>query len=361
MIVNNIIIVGTPLLTFVLIFLYRWHLHGHEYGNFFYYLIDTLFHIEREENEKKQEDNSGSEPIPEYKKPLKFYSYQIKSSRRRTAMLLFISIFTITSSLAVFFEGVFLANEFVKPNSTCPYDYDTLDCFAYQSRWDPNPDCYFQCTPGAQTPVFFSEAICYRWVIQDITTFALFAQIGICTGMLAAFGTFCQACLALSIYVFEPKYDKSRQGCDYVCWNIRSCSCDKKIVSIGSFQRPWLAGSLIVLYILIFPVGITATLIILQFYKQGISTFTYVVAFTLFVLSLPAIMFAALDVSTASNNADGNDKTKATNKENVASSITSPTSAQRKIIKVEPSTFSNLPIRTKMMNNTVETVSTEND
>ncbi|CAF1126738.1 unnamed protein product [Adineta steineri] len=186
--VTVMIIVVVPLVVFIIIAVYTACLRGHEYGNLFYYLIDTLFHFEPIEDEKSKEgqDNenkSSAVAIPRHRKSLKFYEHIINSNRRRTVMLLFISVFTITSSLAVFFEGVFLANEFLKPNSNCPYDYDTLDCYGYQKRLDPYPNCYFQCTPGQQTPdssAFFGEATCYRWVIQDITVFDVFGQIDRC-------------------------------------------------------------------------------------------------------------------------------------------------------------------------------------
>ena len=111
-------------------------------------------------------------------------------------------------------------------------------------------------------------------------------------------------------------------------------------------------------YVLIFPVGITVALILLPVFKQGVTTFTTIVSVTLFFLSLPAVMIGVLGVSKVTDDDDGvSHKTKVENKEDA----TSPsTSQQTKVVAVEPRTFSNLPIRTKTVNNIVTSASSSN-
>ncbi len=155
----------------------------------------------------------------------------------KAALLIMIAAI-FTAVFVVFFDGLILIVVSVDPNGVCP-DEGPYDCY------DNSPArTYFNCS-SADLVVNSSlgRVTCYRWFKKDITTHDVLDQIGLCGGLMAAFGVFVIIFLRFNIYVLKQKVeDPSKphveqtgngpQGCkDYCCccnpgeFEFNDCCC----------------------------------------------------------------------------------------------------------------------------------------
>jgi hypothetical protein len=118
----------------------------------------------------------------------------------KTALLIMIAAI-FTAVFVVFFDGLILIVVSVDPNGRCP-DEGPYDCY------DHSPDrTYYNCSSSDQNvDPSLGRVTCYRWFKQDITTHDVLDQIGLCGGLMAAFGVFVILFVRFNIYILKHRY-----------------------------------------------------------------------------------------------------------------------------------------------------------
>ncbi|CAF4205345.1 unnamed protein product, partial [Adineta steineri] len=96
--------------------------------------------------------------------------------------LLIMATAVLTATFVLFLSELFLIGRYVSPNSKCPSD-DEMDCYTTVNS------TYFYCNSSdTRIDASLGSLVCYRWIKQNIETVEILNQIGLCGGLLQAFG-----------------------------------------------------------------------------------------------------------------------------------------------------------------------------
>ncbi|CAF1106906.1 unnamed protein product [Adineta steineri] len=113
--------------------------------------------------------------------------------------LLIMATAVLTATFVLFLSELFLIGRYVSPNSKCPSD-DEMDCYTTVNS------TYFYCNSSdTRIDASLGSLVCYRWIKQNIETVEILNQIGLCGGLLQAFGWFVNIFLRLLLHVLQRK------------------------------------------------------------------------------------------------------------------------------------------------------------
>ncbi|CAF1459716.1 unnamed protein product [Didymodactylos carnosus] len=144
----------------------------------------------------------------------------------------FMSTCVVAATLVVFFDGLFLIVDDVTTNSKCPLDGE-MDCYSRNNT-------YFFCNSSdTQIDASLGSLTCYRWLKDGTSTVDILNQVGLCAGLIQAFGWLVNLFLRFLFYVFEarkpvidPFIENSKWWLTFkrkykhprllICWNINS-------------------------------------------------------------------------------------------------------------------------------------------
>jgi hypothetical protein len=183
-----------------------------------------------------------------------------------------------TAVFVVFFDGLILIVSSVDQNGNCPI-LGMMDCYS-----NSLPHTYFSCnSSNTLIDASLGRVTCYRWFSQDITTHDVIDQVGLCGGLMAAFGVFVIIFLRFNVYILKRKSDdKSDSEDSPTPFTLDDCCCcglDKVVrryirnrkyccSCLQVFKRPELVvvwvlvlimtvGGFITAMVLLYPVSVT--------------------------------------------------------------------------------------------------------
>ncbi|CAF1193251.1 unnamed protein product [Didymodactylos carnosus] len=276
---------GSVALTFlVMLLLIRF------FNNLFYLIVEKIFGIKRYYLDIKV--NSEAKQKTQI---LNLYGKHIDladRSRINRYMLFIITTTAISAVLIVFFDGCLLAAVSIYPNTTCPY-FGTMDCFVYQSD-DNSPSVKFECSSGNLANFSDSSAWCYRWIALDQTTTSIVNQIGICTGLLTAYGAFLQIFFQLLVPIFR-EHKGIASGMRRIAEPIGINAYRRiRFNPFQKFEHPKWVIAFFILYIL-FTGAVIGAIVLLSKFKKSISVLTYIILASLSIISYFSVLLAAVE------------------------------------------------------------------
>jgi hypothetical protein len=155
-------------------------------------MIQSLFSIKH--NEATTSD--GIESIDFYGVVIDLPA-TIRGFAPRLALVL-MSGAVITAAIMLFLSGIILIHEYIPPNSKCPSDGD-MDCYTIT-----NTTIYFHCNSSdIRIDESLGGLICFRWTKENLGTIDILNQIGLCTGLIQAFGWFVNIFLRLLLHMLQ--------------------------------------------------------------------------------------------------------------------------------------------------------------
>ena len=178
----------------------------------------------------------------------------------KTALLIMAAA-VFAAVFIVFFDGLILIVSTVSQNGNCP-DLGQMDCYS-----NSVPNTYFNCNSSdTLVDASLGRVTCYRWLSQDISTHAVLDQVGLCGGLMAAFGVFVIIFLRFNIYILKQGPDVKPDPNDPPPFTLNDCCCcglDKVVhrcirgdpnwycSCLQGFKRPELVVAWILVLILI--------------------------------------------------------------------------------------------------------------
>ena len=120
--------------------------------------------------------------------------------KRNRFLILMLTTVVISTTILAFGEGCILASITAYQSGPCPPQGE-MECF-YGSN-----ATYFQCTVEEviNLPPSILSATCFRWVAPHLDVSDVLNQIGVCTGLLTALGSFAEVFLRLLLYVHQQR------------------------------------------------------------------------------------------------------------------------------------------------------------
>lgn len=156
----------------------------------FYVLIEQMFGIKGIVQRRNTEIGTNAivhEKLDLFEAVIDIHSI---TSKVQTFFIWFSLCFTtamvIAATLIVFVDGIILNVIYLKVDSNCPSN-GNMDC--YMTRRGSSNHTYFFCNSSdTQFPQYFGSVTCYRWWKDSLSTVDVLNQIGLCTGVIQAFG-----------------------------------------------------------------------------------------------------------------------------------------------------------------------------
>jgi hypothetical protein len=159
----------------------------------FYRMIESMFSIKHNEVTTSE----GRESIDLYGVLIDLPA-TIRGFVPRFALILMATAI-LTATLMLFFSGLILITEYVPSNSKCPSQGE-MDCYTIMDN------TYFYCNSSdTRVDASLGSLICYRWVKENIGTVDVLNQIGLCGGLIQAFGWFVNIFLRALLHMLQRK------------------------------------------------------------------------------------------------------------------------------------------------------------
>jgi hypothetical protein len=171
----------------ILLYLIRWR------PRTFYRMIEAMFSIKHYE----------ATP-PDGKEFIDIYGVQIRLPSTTFGFLPHVALIimataVLTATFVLFLSELIFINLYVPTNSKCPLD-DEMDCYTTTNN------TYFFCNSSdTKIDESLGSLVCFRWIKQNTGTTDILNQIGLCGGLLQAFGWFVNMFLRLLLHVFQRK------------------------------------------------------------------------------------------------------------------------------------------------------------
>ncbi|CAF2886076.1 unnamed protein product [Rotaria sp. Silwood2] len=209
-----------------------------------------------------------------------------------------LSVIIVSSVIIAGFEGCILASITLYQNDLCPVN-GIMECFHGENH------TYFECQPGQKIdfPLLTSSASCFRWIARDKSVTDVMTQLGVCTGLLTAFGALAEVLIRLLLYVFQQRRGvaagirrimEKTVGINRITQPSRCCGallpCHFNIGILGLYEHPWLTVILVKFYILV-PLLVVAAFALLSNFKISITSLTYIILLTLVLLCSFALIW----------------------------------------------------------------------
>ncbi|CAF1095588.1 unnamed protein product [Adineta ricciae] len=237
---------------------------------------------------------------PEYEREvLNMYGRYLTLNKNSNKFLIMtISVIVISSIIIAGIEGCFLASITVYPDGPCPI-YGLMECF-HGSNFT-----YFPCTPGntINFTLYSNSATCFRWIARDASISNVVTQIGICTGLLTAFGSVVEVVIRLLLFVFQQRRCvatgirrllEKTVGINRITKPTRCCGMKLPfqfgILDLRLYQRPWLVVIFLILYTLL-PLSVIGSIVLLSYFRISITSLTYIILLTIVLICCLALLW----------------------------------------------------------------------
>ena len=204
--------------------------------------------------------------------------------KRNQFVILMISSIVIAATVMAFWEGFVLASITVYQGRSCP-DYGDMECFHGSDH------IYFLCEKDNEInfTLLSTTGACFRWILLDQSITSFLTRIGVCTGLLAFFGSMTEVFIRILFVVYQPRRCvangmrrvlEKTVGVNNITQPWCHC-CIKFPIRVSPFYRipyryPVFVYLTIIIYLLI--TGLTVLAYIpLAYFQATVTSFTYII------------------------------------------------------------------------------------